>query len=206
MDLGVINRKEFLKRAGQYCAGCCMGTVLGGFMSANAQDTDQPAPEESKPPRSETRIKFAEQWLTRFFDIMDNTLDEETRTKLMMTNGKICFQKWIEETGQKIERRTIEELAERAKQNKSGSLQVDGNTIYFQFMSAAETGLPSEEGQCLCCLVETKPKGLSGTYCLCSVGYVKEWFDQVLGKPVTVELIESVLRGGKRCKFKITPA
>jgi len=58
----------------------------------------------------------------------------------------------------------------------------------------------------LCTFVETKPAGLSGTYCLCSIGYVKEWFDQMFARPVTVELLESTLTGGKRCRFKIMVA
>lgn len=52
--------------------------------------------------------------------------------------------------------------------------------------------------------METKPAGLSGTYCICSVGYVKQWYETLLARPVEVDLIESTLMGGKRCKFKMT--
>ena len=76
--------------------------------------------------------------------------------------------------------------------------------IYFQFTSSAETGKASPESICLCSMVESKPAGLSPTYCLCSVGYVKELFEQTFGQPVDVELLDSVLYGGKRCKFKVT--
>jgi len=46
-------------------------------------------------------------------------------------------------------------------------------------------------------------KTLSPTYCLCSVGYVREMHERVLGRPVEVELADSVLRGGKRCRFRM---
>jgi hypothetical protein len=38
----------------------------------------------------------------------------------------------------------------------------------------------------------------------CSVGYVKEMNELKFGRSVEVELIDSVLKGGRRCKFRIT--
>jgi hypothetical protein len=73
-------------------------------------------------------------------------------------------------------------------------------------MSAAETGLPSTEGACLCPLAESKPEGLSATYCSCSVDYVKKMHEQRLGRPCEVELVDSVLMGGRRCRCRITVA
>lgn len=37
------------------------------------------------------RIEFAEGWLRRFFRVLDDTLDEPTRKKVMMANGRSCF-------------------------------------------------------------------------------------------------------------------
>ncbi|MEW6364151.1 MAG: DUF6144 family protein [Acidobacteriota bacterium] len=65
---------------------------------------------------------------------------------------------------------------------------------------------PLPDSFCLRPLVESKPKGLSASYCLCSVGYIQELFSRAFGQPVTVELLDSVFRGGKRCKFKIEVA
>lgn len=166
------------------------------------EKTDDMPPEKS---RSDTRIKFAEKWLCRFFDTLENTLDKKTMRQIMESNGRRCFKDWIHEEGRTITPMTLQQLAERVeKDNQNGAIRIEGKVIHFQFTSAAETGLPSEEGQCLCPLVETKPSGLSDTYCDCSVGYVKEWHEQLLARPVEVELVESVLRGGKRCRFKIT--
>jgi predicted hydrocarbon binding protein len=53
-------------------------------------------------------------------------------------------------------------------------------------------------------MVESKPEGMSATYCHCSVGYVQKMNELKFGRSVDVELIDSVLMGGKRCKFKIT--
>jgi len=41
-------------------------------------------------------------------------------------------------------------------------------------------------------------------FCLCSVGYVKEMHERTFGRSCEVELLDSVLYGGKRCRFRIT--
>ena len=33
---------------------------------------------------------------------------------------------------------------------------------------------------------------------------LNEMHERILGRPVEVEIVDSVLRGGKRCKFKMT--
>lgn len=83
-----------------------------------------------------------------------------------------------------------------------GSIQIESDTIY-QTWPKNYQGLDAPAGYCLGPFVESKLKGLSARYCHCSVGYVKEIFSRTFGKPVSVELVESALRNGTRCKFKI---
>jgi hypothetical protein len=52
------------------------------------------------------------------------------------------------------------------------------------------SGLPAEET-------------VSATYCLCSQGFAKKYWESVLGRPVDVELLESCLTGTQECKFVI---
>ncbi len=40
-------------------------------------------------------------------------------------------------------------------------------------------------------------------FCNCSGGFMKNYWDAVLGQPVDVELLDSVIMGGKYCKFAI---
>jgi len=221
-----INRKEFLAGLGKCCLGSCLCAAALGASNAHGADSTRAESGDSRqaggeppsqasgepgqsspaaPPRSQARIEFAEKWVRRFLGVLDGTLDAATRQKVMIAAGRACFLEYIKETGQEIKPVTLEGLAAWAAKNATdGSMRIEGDVIYFQYMSAAETGLPSEEGACLCPLVETKPVGLSGTYCLCSVGYVKQWYEMLLARPIEVELVESTLMGGKRCKFKIT--
>jgi hypothetical protein len=215
----IMNRKEFLSRAGLCGLGSC-ACVLGlsnlfaeeTKPAAPAPSAQPAAPEEKKEerpkpkrPRAEERIEFAEKWVRRFMDVLDGTLDEATCKKVMMASGRACFLAYIQETGRAVRKMSLEQYAAWVKDNiKDGSFRVEGNVIFMQYNAAAETGLPSPDGACLCPLVETKPAGLSATYCHCSVGYVKVWHELKLDRPVEVELLDSVLRGGARCRFKIT--
>ena len=82
---------------------------------------------------------------------------------------------------------------------------MDGDSVVLQYMTSAETGQASPEGICLCPTAETqRAKVISPTFCWCSVGYVKEMHDRIFGRPVKVELIESILMGHPRCRFRIT--
>ncbi|NYT11386.1 MAG: hypothetical protein GKC03_02405 [Methanomassiliicoccales archaeon] len=44
---------------------------------------------------------------------------------------------------------------------------------------------------------------ISPTYCYCGGGFYKSNWERVIGRPVRVELMESVLRGDDVCKFRI---
>jgi hypothetical protein len=202
-----MSRKEFLASAGLCGAGGCTCILGANATRLLAQEPNAERLQKEKKPRSQERMEFAEKWVTRFFDVFDANLDPEIRKKVMMANGKVCFLEWIKETGQQIKPVTLERFAYWVKTNiKDDTYRVDGSTIYMQYTASAETGQPSKEDACLCPFVESKPAGLSPTYCLCSVGYVKAMHEMRFGRPVEVELLDSVVRGGKRCKFKITLA
>ena len=57
--------------------------------------------------------------------------------------------------------------------------------------------------RCYCPLVSQGKQTLSPTYCECSIGWLKEMFETVSGKPVTVTALETVKRGGKVCRFEV---
>jgi len=197
-----LSRKNFLKLAG--CA--CMCAAAAETTNLIAQTSTTPIPGEKTNERAVKRLEFVDHWLKRFFDVVDQTLDEPTRKKLMTTNGKSCYKSWIQESNQQPKKISFEEwaktAAERHKNDKG--FKLEGRTITMQFNASAETGTNSPERICLCPTAESLPTGLSGTYCSCSLGYVKEMYETTFDRPVEVELLDSVIKGGNRCKFKVT--
>lgn len=203
MEVEYMNRKEFLSGIGKACACSCACALAASLDPAHAQESTK---QTEIRPRSQERMEFAEKWTVRFFDVLDANLDEPTRKKIMMANGKACLLASQKEAKRQPRTTplTLEDFAKRVKEKESSDYRVEENVLYFQYTAAAETGLPSPGNHCLCPMVESKPAGLSPTFCLCSLGYVKEMHEQMFMKPVEVELLSSVLRGDPSCKFKIT--
>lgn len=60
--------------------------------------------------------------------------------------------------------------------------------------------------RCYCGLVQGLPLGetVSGTYCVCSVGFVEMYWEQMLRRHVKVELLESAVTGSNIYRFRVT--
>ncbi len=189
-----MDRKDFLKTVGQ--VGIISGAVaaLGGQCTCFAAATEAPA---TKSTPCEEKQEWIEGWTKRFFDNLDSELDQTTRIKLLVANGRACYRHSRE--GRTATPISINKLVDKLqKYEGKENVRLEDNIVYFNYQTP--------DGKCLCPLVEAGPKELSHTYCNCSVGYVTEMFSQAIGKPVAVELLESLRRGGTGCKFKVTPA
>jgi hypothetical protein len=138
--------------------------------------------------------------------LLDETLDEPTRRRLMAANGRACFRVFDKEGRRRPEPASLEAIAAWVTRNgKERGYSMQGNVITFAYLGSAETGQASPEGICLCPAVEAQTaKTISPTYCQCSVGYVQEMHERIFGRPVEAKLTDSVLLGGKRCQFAIT--
>lgn len=194
-----MDRKQFL--ASVSLAGLGSGLCCILPCRAAAEDQAVPAPSHS----CQEKIDFAEGWVTRLMEVLDSGLDAPTRTKIMEANGSACFRAYMKSVGRAITPVSFDAWAARVKEHPGDEVRVEGRTVHLQYMTNYQ-GKPVPEGACLCPLVESKPAGLSATYCHCSVGYIAEWLSQTFGREVRVELQESVLRGGTRCRFKIDVA
>ncbi len=190
-----MDRKEFLKSCGLFGVGSCLvsGTIGKAAASISGEPPVTPC---------EERQRFSEAWVKRFFDLFDESLDEKKKSEIMEGCGRACFKGSVADKQIKVI--GIDELI--AAINKStGEIAArrEGNVVEFRYVGNPK-GLKVADGYCLCPLVETGPEGLSGTYCLCSVGYVREMFKTYTGRESSVELVESLKRGGKTCRFRIT--
>ena len=204
-----MNRKEFL-RAGGCCAALALLKRAAGETPAASTAAAAPPPPTAAPlpppaglplTSAEERVAFAERWAKRFFDVLDATVDPETREKLMRANGRVCHEGSLKRNKQPTP--TVDQFVEFIRSHHGPEYaRREGDTVYFNYIQNF-SGLKVADGYCLCPLVETGPAGLSGTYCFCSVGYVQHMFELMAGHPVKVALLDSLKRGGKGCKFQI---
>jgi hypothetical protein len=208
-----MDRKEFLGKSLQVAAG--LGFACPCLAGAGDEPASKPQTAPNQPsacPRTsgdyahatpfEERADFAQTWTGRFMRVLDERLDEKTRRDLMEANGRACAMGAYgpPDPAKKV---GVDELVARlAKHVGPENARREGDVVFFNYKQNP-AGLRIADGYCLCPLVEDGPADLSPTYCHCSVGYVAYLFERNLGRPVRVELLESLRGGGKACRFAV---
>lgn len=193
-----MNRKEFLKISSGFGLVC---GCAGGLASAVPDKQSDGTPSALTP--CDEKVTFTKGWVKRFFDVMDGELDEKTRKKIMEMNGKACYSLHYKKGSRKKLDMDIDTYVKRlAEYVGKENCYREGSKVIFTYVKNPR-GLKIEDGYCLCPMVEDGPKDLSASFCYCSVGYVKEMFSRVLPQPPRVELLASLRRGDKRCRFEI---
>ncbi len=197
-----MNRKQFLARSAQ-AGACCAAALFAGSMEAR---TSKQQASEPKVTPCDRKVESGQKVIRRIISQLDAQLDEASRTKIMEACGRACY------TGAHGPRpaaqpgpQDVEKFLDGMRKylGKDGVQQQGSQTIvYFRYTSNPQ-GLKTADGYCLCPIFENAPKDVSPTFCNCSLGYVKEIFERRTGKPVTVQLTNSVLRGGKTCEFTV---
>ncbi len=231
---GKMDRKVFLKRmlqAGMVCCGAAWGRATGsdpggvgatagapGAGAAGDVPGDVPAAawiadlEQRMIKGSESpgwvKAEKAEHWIKAMMEHLDEMLDPATRTRLMQACGRSCYLRAFGVAGDlRPSREDLDRYLKHLEQSGT-ELTREGDRVTFLFNWGRDHqnpwGLTIRDGYCMCPLVESGPPGLSPTFCFCSTGYVREIFERSTGKPVEVDLVESLKTGGQDCVFRIT--
>jgi hypothetical protein len=213
-----MNRKQFLKRSGIICCAAAsgLGTVLGDIgeecgsgqerSRSLSQDLNDRITEGAKSPEWNKADK-ARHWITSMVRQMDRCLDGETKLNLLQTCGRSCY----------INALGVADKENRGKSDLDQFLQViekrgfkvermkDRAIIHYSWGGKQNPwGLSMKEGFCMCPIFESDTKAVSPSFCHCSTGYVMEGFERYSGRKIhKIEVVESILRGGKDCKFRI---
>ena len=191
-----MNRKQFLKK----CAGglCCCFATGGLAAAATAAETNSPG---TNSPGGSAKANSAEAWSSRFvrrryaklIEILAGRMDEPALNEILRNLGNYCGS--TDNRLQKF-RGDFDGYQKYLKQTSSG------DEVTYDREKSIITLTGPERSDCWCPLISVRyntPK----VACNCSLGWQQHTWESVLGKPVKVELVESVLRGGKRCVFKI---
>lgn len=86
-----------------------------------------------------------------------------------------------------------------------------GNVIYVKKVpydvkgyENAKTDAEKRKSYCHCMLVRRHlQEGISGTFCYCGTGWYRQYWEGVLGKPVKIEVLKSLLKGDEQCELAI---
>ncbi len=143
--------------------------------------------------------------------------DLETRQKILTgcscvftdefgQDSLLSYRKIFEETG------SVEKVLETMRKDRSkfATSELKGNVIYEtrdprdrEAYAKAATKEERRLAACFCPLVRQGQVPFPEPYCYCSAGWFVGIWEGIVGKPVRVEVVKSLLRGDETCEFTI---
>jgi hypothetical protein len=147
-------------------------------------------------------------WTKGAMERLDESVDEKTRIQIMNNCGSNCAEINKRVIQKAIERRkkfkTFEDFlkAEIQTPQKGTRYEQNGGQLLHIYTPQAFT----HPMRCYCGLIRALPADvtMSKTYCHCSEGFIKKYWETITGKPVDIKLLESAVSGAKECKFAVT--
>jgi hypothetical protein len=178
----------------------CMEQLAGKTIAAKVMEGSEQITEKTD------KRKTAE-WIKNAMEELNALVDEKTRVQIMQNCGYNCAKKNSKVIERAVARRKkyagIDEFLEAEQQNpmKGTKLAREGNVLY-QFYTPQAFTRPM---RCYCGLLRGLPneETVSKTYCNCARGFVEKFWENVLERPVKVDLLQSVISGDKECKFAV---
>lgn len=158
--------------------------------------------------KASTKAPELARWTKGAMDRFDALADAKSRYEAMTACGRNCsmVNNTAVERGKarRAKFETEDEFlqAELQKPQTGTRMEKDGNFLYQIYTPASfRSGM-----RCFCSLMFGLPADQQGsrTYCLCSRAFAERYWQEVLGRPVTVDVLETAITGGTECRFKIT--
>ena len=187
----MINRKDFMKNcAAAVCAtGVCCAMKAPEARAADdvLQGCDPKELTAVQDKADAARLRFS-----KLIEIIEAKLPEGERKQILHALGGKCADTYRAA------------LIDRYKGNIKGFLE-EGRRNWMAEADYDETKgtirIVDKGPSCSCPMVKvgTTP----GSFCDCTLGWQEEAYSEILGRPVKAELEESILRGGKRCVYRI---
>jgi predicted hydrocarbon binding protein len=148
-------------------------------------------------PDCEKKMKFVQDWAKRFIDVVDTKLSKEEGLRLMEFCGRSCFISH-QNSGKPVVKMELNDFVEHLKTKWSEeAVTREGEIVFIKYKSK------DQPDKCLCPLVNTFPSEISDTFCLCSVGFLKQMFETYTDKRVKVDILETIIGGGNICSFRV---
>ncbi len=135
-------------------------------------------------------------WIKGAVERLEHYAGEEKAKKIMEECGRKCCGQTYRKKARELmgESKSLKEFIE--KLNKAG---LGGGRLTFK----DENTITGGYNHCYCGQVKQTKEPLPRVYCYCSAGWYKQLFESALGRPVDVELVQSIVSGAHTCEFII---
>jgi len=132
------------------------------------------------------------QWLVQLLRHVEGHIEESTLAKILEERGRSCIGTTL-----------INKAKNAAKDTKNMDEFLENLAKVFPYLKREGEKVYLVYPKCFCHHLKGFKGDVPSTYCYCSVGWVKEMFEQALDKQIDVKLEASVLRGGEMCRLRI---
>lgn len=188
-----MDRRELLHGACGMGMCSCLGALLPGNIGQAAEATTPIDIEELKKQNDKMNwwADHTKKQLAKLWELLDQHLDPKTRDEIIEQLGRNCAKSlgWPQQYKDKPE-----DFFKMMKERMGEEITYDKEQGVISVVTP--------ERDCVCGMVNSKIT--PAYFCNCSKGWQKEMYESILGKSVECEVVESVLKGGKRCVFKNT--
>jgi hypothetical protein len=185
-----MNRSEFIRTSAQLTCASCFALAFGS--GASAADAPAPAAPPSAPAdealkQAQSDNAFINNWLTDLFEAIDTEVNPATQLKLLQACGRGCYRRHqfkqdIAAAGKGDPEKLI------AAYRKNFGIEREGDLVHIRYGD-----------HCFCPAARNRPARPNDLHCECTRATHQTVFETALGRPIRVELIETVRRGGKTC-------
>lgn len=145
--------------------------------------------------RDEATSKHKAIAIHNMMELLDREVESKTRKEIMEACGRRCIGDSILRKALRLKGQAahLEDLLVRLNEAHigGGHLRLEGNVICAEYH------------KCYCGSVSTTKERFSPTYCRCSCGWFRLLFETILGKPIKVDLLGSIIQGDSHCRFMI---
>ncbi len=181
-----MNRKKFFCKASKLALGLWILVFLyrPKFLFSKSKISSQENQMSQK-------IKFMHNWISDLMKNMDQHLDEKEKIKLLEECGRACARIHAQKEASKFKGNLEGWLGTMKKWVGAENIRKEGDVVHVMY------------SKCFCPLVQDAPPLMSKTYCNCSRGWLKEVFETVVTESVEVKLEDSIMKGGKQCRFSV---
>jgi len=177
-----MDRKEFFATSLKGTLGCCALALFDGTASAQTVT----------PSEADREKEFVTNWMTDLFDTMDAELDEKTKVRLIAGCGRGCFRRFqFKQDIARLGKGSVESLLEAYKKNFE--VWREGGLVHIRYGAVNK--------QCYCPAARYHPAKPHDMHCECTRATHQTIFETALGRPIRVEIVESLRRGGTTCHF-----
>ena len=137
-------------------------------------------------------MKLMQKWTNNLFTGLEESMGEKNLMEMLEECGRQCLTEHFKKTASSLRR--------KAKNDKE----------FLQELSKKWKALKPEKGgifvvypKCYCYVVGKFPGTVPHSYCYCSRGWIRELFEYSLGRPVKVDIISTIKRGDRECRFRV---